>query len=42
MRGLDGKTAYQLRKVREFARAFPHFAEKVFFMILEVTRSGKS
>ena len=28
-RGPDGKTAYELRKGRKFARALPHFAEKV-------------
>ena len=32
-RGPDGKTAYELRKGRKFARALPHFAEKILFMI---------
>ena len=27
-RGPDGKTAYDLRKGRKFARALPHFSEK--------------
>ena len=37
-RGSDGKTAYELRKGRKFARALPHLAEKIFFMILGVTK----
>ena len=32
-RGPDGKTAYELREGRKFARALPHFAEKIFFII---------
>ena len=32
-RGPDGKTAYELRKGRKFARALPHLAEKILFMI---------
>ena len=31
------KTAYELRKGRKFARALPHFAEKILFMVLGVT-----
>ena len=38
-RGPDGKTAYELRKGRKFARALPHFAEKILFMISGVTKS---
>ena len=37
-RGPDGKTAYELRKGRKFARALPHFAEKILFMIPRVTK----
>ena len=37
-RGPDGKTAYELRKGRKFARALPHFAEKILFMIPGVTK----
>ena len=37
-RGPDGKTANELRKVRKFARALPHFAEKILFMISGVTK----
>ena len=37
-RGRGGKTAYELRKGRKFARALPHFADKIFFMILGVTK----
>ena len=36
-RGPDGKTAYELRKGRKFARALPHFAEKILFVIPGVT-----
>ena len=32
-RGPDGKTANELRKGRKFARALPHFVEKILFMI---------
>ena len=32
-RGPDGKTANELPKGRKFARALPHFAEKILFMI---------
>ena len=38
-RGPDGKTAHGLRKGRKFARALPHFAEKILFMIPGVTKS---
>ena len=38
-RGSDGKTAYELRKGRKFARALPQFVEKILFMILGVTKS---
>ena len=38
-RGPDGKTAYELRKGRKVARALPHFAGKILFMILGVTKS---
>ena len=38
-RGPDGKTAYELRRRRKFARAMPHFAEKILFMIPGVTKS---
>ena len=38
-RGPDGKTAYELRKERKFARALPHFAEEILFMIPGVTKS---
>ena len=37
-RGPDGKTAYELRKGRKFARALPHFAEKILFMVPGVTK----
>ena len=37
-RGPDGKTAYDLRKRRKFARALPYFAEKILFMVLGVTK----
>ena len=37
-RGPDGKTAYELRKVLKFARALPHFAEKILFTIPRVTK----
>ena len=37
-RGPDGKTAYELRKGRRFARALPYFAEKILFMIPGVTK----
>ena len=37
-RGPDGKTAYELRKGRKFARALPHFAEKILFVIPGVTK----
>ena len=37
-RGPDGKTACELRKGRKFARALPHFAEKIFFMVHGVTK----
>ena len=37
-RGPDGKTAYELRNGRRFARALPHFAEKILFMIPGVTK----
>ena len=30
-RGPDGKSAYELRKGRKFARVLPHFAEKILF-----------
>ena len=33
-----GKTAYELRKGRRFARALPYFAEKILFMIPGVTK----
>ena len=32
-RGPDGKTAYEFGKGRRFARALPHFAEKILFVI---------
>ena len=35
---LDGKTADELRKGRKFARALPHFAEKIPCMIPGVTK----
>ena len=38
VRGPDGKTAYELRKGRKFARALPHFTEKMLFMIPGVTK----
>ena len=37
-RGSDVKTACELRKGRKFARALPHFAEKILFMIPGVTK----
>ena len=37
-RGADGNTAYELRKGRKFARALPHFPEKILFMIPGVTK----
>ena len=37
-RGPNGKTAYELRKGRKFARALPHFAENILFMIPGVTK----
>ena len=37
-RGPDGKTACELRKGLKFARALPHFAEKILFMIPGVTK----
>ena len=37
-RGPDGKTAYELRKGRKFARALPHFAGKILFMVPGVTK----
>ena len=37
-RGPDCKTAYELRKGRKFARALPHFAWKILFMIPGVTK----
>ena len=37
-RGPDGKTAYELRKGRRFAKALPYFAEKILFMIPGVTK----
>ena len=37
-RGPDGKTAYELRKGRKFARALPHFAEHILFMVPGVTK----
>ena len=37
-RGPDSKTAYELRKGRKFARALPHFAENILFMIPGVTK----
>ena len=37
-RGPDGKTACELRKGRKFARALPHFVEKMLFMIPGVTQ----
>ena len=36
----DGKTAYKLRKGRTFARALPHFSEKILFMIPGVTKGA--
>ena len=36
-RGPDAKTAYELRNWRKFARAMPHFAEKILFMMPGVT-----
>ena len=36
----DAKTAHELRKGRKFARALPHFAEKILFMIPGVTKGG--
>ena len=37
-RGPDGKTSNELRKGRTFARALPHFAEKILLMIPGVTK----
>ena len=37
-RGPDGKTAYELRKGRKFARALPPVAEKILFMVPGVTK----
>ena len=37
-RGPDGKTANELRKGHKFARAPPHFAEKILFMVPGVTK----
>ena len=37
-RGPDGKRAYELRKGRKFARALPHFAEKILFMVPGATK----
>ena len=37
-RGPDGKTAFELRKGRKFARALPHFAEKILLMVPGVTK----
>ena len=37
-RGPDGKTAYELRKGRKFARALLHLAEKILFMIPGATK----
>ena len=37
-RGPDGKTAYELRKGRRFARALQYLAEKILFMIPGVTK----
>ena len=37
-RGPDGKRAHELRTARKFSRALPHFAEKILFMILGVTK----
>ena len=37
-RSPDGKTACELRKGRKFARALPHFAEKILFMIPGATK----
>ena len=37
-RGTEGKTAYELSKGRKFARALPHFAEKILFMIPGITK----
>ena len=34
-RGPNGKTAHELRKGRMFARAQPHFAERILFMVPE-------
>ena len=41
-RGPDGKTANDLRKGRQFARALPHFAEKILFMVPGVTKGVSS
>ena len=38
-KGPDGKTAFELRNGRKFARALPHFAEKILFMIPGATKS---
>ena len=37
-RGPDGKTAHELRKGGKFARALPHFAEKILFMVPGVAK----
>ena len=37
-RGPDGKTAHELRKGRKFARALPHFAGKILFLVPGVTK----
>ena len=37
-RGPDCKTAYELRQGRKFARALPHFAEKILFMVPGITK----
>ena len=37
-RGADGKTAFELRKGRKFARALPHFAEKILVVVPGVTK----
>ena len=39
-RGPEGKAACELRKGRKFARALPHFAEKILFMIPGVTKGA--
>ena len=37
-RGPDGKTGCELRKGRKFARALPHFAEKILIMLPRTTK----